>query len=222
MRMGPPPARYVAGFRHRSLRLASGAVLVLLAWLGGLLYFASRIPDRVDDPVTATDAIVVLTGGSDRLQEGLRLLAAGKAKRLLISGVNREATLADILKSAEVAPDSLPPLVAACCITVGYQAGNTAGNARETADWMAANTLRSLRLVTADYHMPRSLLEFARAMPGIAIVPHPVFPEEVKRDEWWLWPGTASLLVNEYHKYLVAVARGWFDDVTRKLAAPPS
>jgi uncharacterized SAM-binding protein YcdF (DUF218 family) len=209
------------GLRRRRLQLVGVAVVALLAWLGGLLYFASRIPDDVADPESPTDAIVVLTGGSDRLQEGLRLLAAGKAKQLLISGVNQKATLPDILKIAQMPAQSIPPPLAACCITVGYQADNTAGNAREAAAWMAARNLHSLRLVTADYHMPRSLLEFARAMPGITILPHPVFPEEVKRDEWWLWPGTASLLVNEYHKYLVALARGWFADVSRG-GAPPS
>ena len=208
-------------FRRLPVRLAGVAVLALLVWLGGLLYFAACIPDNVADPESPTDAIVVLTGGSDRLQEGLRLLAAGKAKQLLISGVNRDTTLADILRSAKVAPESIPPLLAVCCITIGYDADNTAGNARETADWMAAKNLHSLRLVTADYHMPRSLLEFARAMPGITIVPHPVFPEEVKREDWWLWPGTAALLVSEYHKYMVARARGWLADVTRH-GAPPS
>jgi uncharacterized SAM-binding protein YcdF (DUF218 family) len=207
--------------RRRRLQLVAAAVTALLAWFAGLVYFASSIPEDVADPQTSTDAIVVLTGGSDRLQEGLRLLAAGKAKQLLISGVNQKATLADLLKRAQVPPESIPPLLAVCCITVGYQADNTAGNAREAAAWMAANNLRSLRLVTADYHMPRSLLEFGRAMPGITILPHPVFPEEVKRDEWWLWPGTASLLVNEYHKYLVALARGWLADVSHG-GAPPS
>ena len=207
--------------RRRRLQLIAAAVAALLAWFAGLLYFASSIPEDVADPQTATDAIVVLTGGSDRLQEGLRLLAAGKAKQLLISGVNQKASLADVLSRAQVPPESIPPLLAACCITVGYQADNTAGNAREAAAWMTAHNLHSLRLVTADYHMPRSLLEFARAMPGITILPHPVFPEEVKRDEWWLWPGTASLLVNEYHKYLVALARGWLADVSHH-GAPPS
>ena len=208
-------------FHRQTLRLAAIVLLALFVWLGGLIYFASRIPDDVADPESPTDAIVVLTGGSDRLQEALRLLAAGKAKQLLISGVNRETSLSDILRSAQVAPQSIPPLLAVCCISVGYEADNTAGNAREAADWMAERNLHSLRLVTADYHMPRSLLEFARAMPAVTIVPHPVFPEEVKREEWWLWPGTATLLVSEYHKYVLALARNWLADVTGH-GAPPS
>jgi uncharacterized SAM-binding protein YcdF (DUF218 family) len=187
-------------------------LLVILAWVAGLVYFAALIPVDVGTADTPADAIVVLTGGSDRLEEGLRLLAAGKAQLLLISGVNRDVTPSELLGRAAAAA-GLSPQAVDCCVTIGYEAGNTVGNARETAAWSAAKGIRSLHLVTADYHMPRSLLEFARAMPEVRILAHPVFPERVKRDEWWLWPGSASLIVNEYHKYLAAVARGWFDDV---------
>lgn len=184
--------------------------MLFVIWLGGLIYFTTLIPDSVTDPTTATDGIVVLTGGSDRLREGLQLLADGKAKRLLISGVYREASLTDLLQTGE-APAGLSQQMIDCCITIGYRAGNTLGNATEAAEWAAANGLRSLRLVTADYHMPRSLLEFSHALPGALIVPHPVFPEEVKRERWWLWPGTARLVVGEYHKYLAALVRSWID-----------
>jgi uncharacterized SAM-binding protein YcdF (DUF218 family) len=79
---------------------------------------------------------------------------------------------------------------------------------------MREQGLRSLRLVTAAYHMPRSLLEFRRVLPNAEIVPHPVFPEPVKQRGWWPWPGSASLIVSEYSKYLVARARGLFDGQT--------
>jgi uncharacterized SAM-binding protein YcdF (DUF218 family) len=194
---------------RRQLGRLMGALLVLFSiWLAGLIYFTTLIPDSVADAATATDGIVVLTGGSDRLREGLQLLADGKAKRLLISGVYRDASLADLLRDA---PAGLSQPIRDCCITVGYRAGNTLGNATEAAEWAAANGLHSLRLVTADYHMPRSLLEFSHALPGALIVPHPVFPEEVKSKEWWLWSGTAGLVVSEYHKYLAALVRSWID-----------
>jgi len=198
------------GVRRRLARLAGAALVLFSIWLGGLLYFTSLIPDSVTDPTTATDGIVVLTGGSDRLREGLQLLADGRARRLLISGVFRDASLADLLHTGE-APAGLSQQMIDCCITIGYRAGNTLGNATEAAEWAAANDIHSLRLVTADYHMPRSLLEFSHALPGARIVPHPVFPEEVKRERWWLWPGTASLVVSEYHKYLAALVRSWID-----------
>jgi uncharacterized SAM-binding protein YcdF (DUF218 family) len=202
------------GLRRLLPRLVTIVLIAFLAWLAGLAYFASMIPSRVDDAEAPTDAIVVLTGGSERLHAGFRLLADGKATQLLISGVHREATLDDLLKIG-APPPNLSAQTIQCCITIGYQAGNTFGNATEAAEWAAAKGVHSLRLVTADYHMPRSLLEFSLAMPEVRILPHPVFPDVVKRDEWWLWPGSASLVVSEYHKYAATRARGWIDDLLR-------
>ena len=81
-------------------------------------------------------------------------------------------------------------------------------NAAETAAWVQDQGYLSLRLVTATYHMPRSLLEFRRTMPTVEIIAHPVFPETFKRANWWFWPGSASLVVTEYVKYLIAGLRG--------------
>jgi hypothetical protein len=60
--------------------------------------------------------------------------------------------------------------------------------------------------------MPRSLMEFRAAAPGIALVPHPVFPSNVKQDAWWRWPGTAGLLISEYHKYLTTLFFTWLNE----------
>ena len=93
-----------------------------------------------------------------------------------------------------------------CCISVGYWADDTAGNAAETAGWVNERGFQSIRLVTASYHMPRSLIEFRHAMPAIRIIPHPVYPPRFKRSRWWLWPGTAALLASEFNKYMIATA----------------
>jgi uncharacterized SAM-binding protein YcdF (DUF218 family) len=180
--------------------IALVAVVCCLSWLGGLLWFAT--PPAADTQAAATDAIVVLTGGSLRLQSGIDLLRAGKGRKLFVSGVNQQVDLDDLLGVSGHAPDW-----ALCCIVLGHEADDTFGNAHETAQWIRRQGFRSLRLVTAWYHMPRSLLEFDRAMPEIDIVAHPVFPDQVKRERWWAWRGTAVLLVNEYVKYLGALAR---------------
>jgi uncharacterized SAM-binding protein YcdF (DUF218 family) len=188
--------------RLRRFGLPTALLLALLAaWAGGLVWFARSIPTAVADPDSSTDAIVVLTGGSLRVQSGLALLAAGKAKKLFVSGVYHSTDVAALLRVSRQSPEHI-----ACCIVLGHEADNTRGNALETAEWMRKEDFHSLRLVTASYHMPRSLLEFSRAMPEVRIVPNPVFPESVKR-RWWAWPGTASLVIGEYLKYLVAVAR---------------
>lgn len=172
------------------------------AWLGGLFWFATKVPQPDALASGRTDAIVVLTGGSGRLATGLRLLAEGRARKLFVSGVARGVDVAALLRVAKRQPRELT-----CCIFVGYAADNTAGNAGETASWMRVQGYRSLRLVTANYHMPRSLLEFRRAMPGLDIVPHPVFPPGFKLSRWWRWPGTATLLASEYTKFLLALAQ---------------
>ena len=192
-----------------------GRLLLLLAvlgaiWLGGLGWFASAIPSRVEDPDSKTDAIVVLTGGSERLDTGLALLAEGKAKKLFVSGVYHGVEVSELLRKAHNVPAHLE-----CCIELGHAADSTIGNAAETAQWMAAEHYRSLRLVTAAYHMPRSLLEFRHAMPQIRLVPHPVFPERVKTD-WWLWPGSAYLVLVEFHKYLASLVRESIPDLATR------
>jgi uncharacterized SAM-binding protein YcdF (DUF218 family) len=190
------------------MRVGMPLFAAAIAWLLGLVLFAETIPTRPSDDRTEADAIVVLTGGSDRLKEGLQLLAHGEGKQLLISGVHTNTDIPALLQTADLVADLRPSAeTIACCITVGYEAGDTTGNAEESARWMAKRDLHTLRLVTADYHMPRSLLEFHAAMPEVKILPHPVFPETVKRDQWYLWPGTTSLIIREYHKYLLATLR---------------
>ena len=188
----------------RALRQFVQLLGVLAAlWLAGLIWFAGQIPNSVADTTTKTDVIVVLTGGSQRVEGGLQLLAAGMGKMLFVTGVFPSVTVPALLHEAN-APDSL-----ACCIVLGHRADNTAGNAVETAGFMRKQNYRSLRLVTSAYHMPRSLLEFRRAMPDIAIVPNPVFAGNVKQRQWWEWPGTLTLIATEYTKYLAAVVRPW-------------
>lgn len=183
------------------LRLVLG---LLLSWLAGLVWFTATVPDRVEDATTHTDAIVVLTGGRDRLDTGIALLALGRADKLLVSGVHKGIDIAEIL---HVTHTKRPDLTNS--ITLGHSADDTIGNAAETAAWVAEERIGSLRLVTAAYHMRRSLLEFRLALPGVTIIPHPVFPDRVKSREWWRWPGTATLLATEYSKYLAATLRHW-------------
>jgi uncharacterized SAM-binding protein YcdF (DUF218 family) len=200
----------------RRARVWTAAAIVLAClWLAGLVAFVRAIPTEVADPASETDAIVVLTGGSLRVQSGLALLAQGKARKLFVSGVYRGVDVGELLRVSRQSPESL-----ACCITLGHTADSTLGNALETAAWMRQEDFRSLRLVTANYHMPRSLLEFTRAMPGLAIIPHPVFPEISRDGRWWSHPTSLGLVLGEYDKYLVALARPFFLGASRAEAPP--
>ncbi len=193
--------------RRRTRAVRVGLVLLLLAaiaWGEGLLWFIGRIPQTITAPYAQTDAIVVLTGGSERLSTGLALLAEEWADKLFVSGVYRGVDVAELLRLQEQAPEELK-----CCINLGYVAGDTVGNAEETRAWIQEQGYHSLRLVTANYHMPRSLAEFRRAMPEVEIIPHPVFPDSVKMAQWWQYPGTTRLLASEYNKFLLSAVRHW-------------
>lgn len=197
---------------NRFAKILAGIALGLAAvWLAGWVWFASIIPSGVTDAVTHTDAIVVLTGGSGRVEAGLALLQGRLADKLFISGAGGRVSIADLVPDEiEVASDI------ETAISLGRDATDTPGNAMETASWVRREQIRSIRLVTAGYHMPRSLLEFAAVLPDTMIVPHPVFSERVKTD-WWRWPGTAKLIAREYTKYLLTWLRIRLDAAVRAL-----
>jgi len=182
-----------------------GVALILLA-VAGFLAFIGTIPRAAATHHGPSDAIVVLTGGSLRLQTGLKLLEEQRGRKLFVSGVHRGVDVRELLRVARRSPDAV-----ACCIALGHEAGDTASNAAETARWMTNEGFHDLLLVTAAYHMPRSLVEFRAAMPGIRIRSHPVLPAQVKLNAWWRWSGTAALLFGEYSKYVIARIRLLFD-----------
>jgi len=188
------------------MAIAGGALFVLC--IAGLIWFA--IAPSARDSTGPTDAIVVLTGGSQRLNSGIALLRDGKGQKLFVSGVNHHVHLEELLRSSGDRLEAAHEW-ASCCVVLGYQAVDTIGNASETAQWMRQQGFHSLRLVTAWYHMRRSLLEFERAMPEIEIVPHPVFPDQIAHEHWWARRETAALLVTEYGKYLASLARPFIE-----------
>lgn len=200
--------------------LVHTVLLLAFIWLLGFMAFVAAIPRAVVDAETRTDAIVVLTGGRDRLAESFRLLDSGLAPRLLITGVAQGVSLSQVIDGLGDNRDAAPSAaLQACCITLGYEAGNTVGNAAESAAWVRDNNVRSVRLVTANYHMLRSRLEFRRTLPGIDLIPNPVYPPEVQDDFWFVKPGILALLVGEYHKFagawiraLLQDAMGWIDE----------
>lgn len=171
---------------------------MMLLWCAGLAWFVHSSLTIAADP-SETEAIVVLTGGRSRLEEGLDLLGAGRARKLFISGVNPHVDRSELMRAAGRAGDN-----DADRIFLGHDAYNTSGNARETAVWMQQQGYRSLRLVTSWYHMQRSLLEFERAMPEARIVAEPVFPSH-EGDTRSGWLDTALLTVSEYNKYLATL-----------------
>ena len=197
----PPGVR--RGWRRRWLLPVAVLVVMLTdAWGLGFAWFAWQTYHAATPPPQA-DGIVVLTGGADRVDTGLRLLAEGKAPLLLISGVPPRGgpDLASLIHAA-----GLDPAPLAGKVTLGHAAATTLGNGAETADWARRHELESLIVVTASYHMPRALLELGRAMPGVALYPVRVHPPALRGAGFGSAapPGTLRLLLGEYNKLLGA------------------
>jgi uncharacterized SAM-binding protein YcdF (DUF218 family) len=182
--------------------VVAGAVAAALLVFGFVL-FAARATRTANEPLTRADAIVVLTGEASRIQAGAWLLSAGRGSRMLISGVNRMLTPAELRRIT-----GLDKAAFACCVDIGYDARDTVGNAEEARRWAAERRFRSLLLVTAAYHMPRSLAELTTAMPGVAIVPFSVPGRHLgDGNPWWLNAHAMRILAEEYLKVLVAAPR---------------
>lgn len=191
------------GGLHRHTRLVlTGTAIGVLGYGLGFIWFLNKIPDTVSSSRPQTDAIVVLTGGAERIETAIQLLASGNGKRLLISGVHPGVTR-DALKDLVNADTALFD----CCVDVGWRAESTIGNAAEAAAWTNTNGFTSLTVVTSAYHLPRALRELEHAMPDITLVGHPVFHDAVRLDEWWFYPGTTRLLISEYSKFLLTLVR---------------
>ena len=146
---------------------------------------------------------LALTGASDaRITAAMKLLEPGKARRMLISGVNPQATRADIRGVAKATQRFYD-----CCVDLGFQAMDTVGNARETADWANQNGFHSLILVTSDFHMPRAMLELQAALPDAAITPYAIRTNELDAKHWWRSREGVRRMTLEYVKYLVIMSR---------------
>jgi len=145
-----------------------------------------------------------------RIDEAMRLLAAGKAKRVLITGVNRTTTVEELKTLASQGGQYFT-----CCVDIDKEARNTIDNATETSEWVALHHYGSIIVVTSNYHMPRALTELARVMPGVTLIPYAVVDNNVHLERWWTYPGTTKLLLSEYLKYLPALGRLGATDLVR-------
>lgn len=186
-----------------SLRLLFVAVIGGALWFTGLILFTQLIPSTLPNSTKSTDGIVIFTGGKTRLKVALDLFQQQKAKYLLISGVNPTSSLSQTIAQMPFKSH----------ITLGYDALDTAGNAEETAAWVHTHYIKSLRLITSNYHMPRSLFELRHLLPMVEIVPHPVMKNSFLNPKWWLDPPTLYLVVQEYNKLLFSLLRRPFERV---------
>ena len=188
---------------RRQMLTTLGAILggALALFLVFFVIFAQSLKSQAG-PVPAADGIVVFTGTSTaRIETGLALLGEDKGQRLLVSGLYENQSFDTVLEMAGRDSEALR-----CCVDLDYRATNTVGNTQETALWADVHGFKSLIVVTSSHHMPRAFLELRRAMPTARLSAYPVVPPNVRLDYWFAFPGTLSLLLGEYARYLWVLA----------------
>jgi uncharacterized SAM-binding protein YcdF (DUF218 family) len=186
----------------------SSCLILAAVYVAGFLAFVYTLNPDEPDPVQPADAIVVLTGGADRIADAMQLLAEGKGKRLLISGVHSATTPQSVARRLPEYSDLF-----SCCVDFDYGAANTVGNAIEARRWARDHQIRSMMIVTSNYHMPRTLIEFRRAMPQAQFLARPVVPYGFDVARWYRDPGVGRVLLGEYSKYIAASARALFSPI---------
>ena len=195
------------------MRVVLSLLFVGIFWVLGFGLYLKNM-DQVPMGSPSGDAIIVLTGGRDRIEEGLSLFEAGKAPILLISGVGRGVRLPEILKSDPKLIDTFDAKATKGSkvltykddqnrqIYLDYNPTTTKENALYTQEFIKKHKITKVHLVTANYHMARSLLEFKERIPGCEIYPHAVKVVQPFDLNWLENVKLRCLFFAEYHKLL--------------------
>ena len=196
-------------FKVTQRLLVTLSLLLVFLWGVSFANFLRLIPIQTPSDIVKSDAIIVLTGGSRRLEVGITLLENDKAALLFVSGVNEKVTRSDILNLLDGGKILESDKLFSCCITLGYTAEDTRGNAEESLQWARENSLSSIILVTSNYHMQRAYLEFKSQNPNIKITQYPVSNGEFRLTSWLTDSKKFVLLFLEFHKLILTNLRAY-------------
>ena len=185
-------------------KFLSFIVIIILLWFAGFLWFLSLIPAQPNTSTPKADAIIVLTGGALRLEHGFELLGENAAPVLFISGVEDGVTFNSLLRTKEYR--EFAGITTKENVILGYKARSTQGNAREIAEFVQKAHIKTLLLVTGNYHLPRSIYQIQQLLPEVVIIPEPVFPGHFASPLWWNYRDSLKLVFSEYHKYLYVLS----------------
>jgi uncharacterized SAM-binding protein YcdF (DUF218 family) len=172
------------------------ASLVVLAYAVGFIVFAFTLGRPASAKAQPTDAAVVLTGASGRIEHAVDVVRDGKAKRLLVEGADPSVTKADLARRIPGSGKLIK-----CCVDLGSESVDTRTNAEEAQRWLAQHRFRSVRLITSDWHMRRARYEFDKELGS----KYRLVTDGVRTEPSFL------TLFGEYNKYVLRRVAVWAD-----------
>ncbi|MGF7157162.1 YdcF family protein [Bartonella heixiaziensis] len=190
-------------FRYLPPTALSLLIIVLLFCAGFVIFSEKTERLQPPNPLPKADAIIVFTGGENRIETGLDLLRQGFGSQLLISGVHTTTNLQRLKHSKHITPQLFT-----CCVDIGHEAINTKGNAEESAAWIKKHHYQTVYIVTHDYHIWRSLREITYLMPEINFIAYPVKKNDLESIIQQI--NQIRILVFEYIKTIEAYIRTVF------------
>lgn len=176
--------------------IARATAFLLLLYALGFVLFAFTLGKPAKASTARTDAAVVLTGGSGRIQHAIDVLRQGKVRRVLIAGADPAVTKGDLERRVTGGGALLK-----CCVDLGSESVDTRSNAEEANRWLTRHRFQSVRLITSDWHMRRARYEFQKILG-----PKYVLVTDAVRSE----PSFLTLFA-EYNKFVLRRLAVWAD-----------
>ena len=185
-------------------------IIIFIYFCTGLLKYKEQVQSLTEYSIKEAENVVILTGGSNRIKEGLKLIKnfsklGSMNIDILISGTGKGFTKSNVNKL--LSKNDPLNIFIECCLELDNKSQNTRSNAIETLKWVNKNSIKQLILITSNYHMPRAVLEFKNKMPNLKIIKYPITPEKHNINNWIYSYETFSLIFLEYCKFLIAHAR---------------
>ena len=180
---------------------------ILTYFLIGLIEYKDKILSNITYISKKSSNIVILTGGTNRIKDGLKIVnkfekSSTFNSKILVSGTGKGFTKMSLAKNIDFDFNLIE-----CCIELDSISTNTYSNAFETLKWVKKNNISEFILITSNYHMPRAFLEFKYRMPNLKIFTYPITPKKHNINNWLSSFQTFSLVLSEYCKFLVANLR---------------
>jgi uncharacterized SAM-binding protein YcdF (DUF218 family) len=175
--------------------IARFAALMMVLYALGFVLFAVTLGDPAPGNAR-TDAAIVLTGGSGRIERAVAVARSGKSRRLLIAGADPSVTKSDLAGYIAGSAATLR-----CCVDLGSESVDTRSNAEEAQRWLAKRHFKSVMLITNDWHMRRAEFEFRRLLGDRYVI----VSDSVRSE-----PSLLTLF-GEYNKYVLRRIAVWLD-----------